>query len=182
MRRQVYLCIAFGVCLLVSASIYTLMVHSGLRFGDCYAILKMSQLKSRLGLIVYIVTMTPFALVTCCIAYCYLRLCHVIWKHGKALASSQSSSYQNNFQKEKKTTVTIAIILTVYFVGKGPAFFYQLLTMNDVVHWKIELFDFFCLLWYITALADSFIYAWKVPEFKEGYRRILCCLRRSRII
>ena len=67
-------------------------------------------------------------------------------------------------------------------MGKVPAFFYQLMTMNDVVHWKIELYDFFGLLWYITALADSFIYAWKVPEFKDGYRRILCCLRRSRIV
>ena len=181
-KRQVYLCIAFSVCLLISATIYTLMVDSGLRFGDCYAILKMSHLKSRLRLILYILIMTPFALVTCCIAYCYLRICHFIWKQRKALKSSQNSSCSNNFQKEKKTTITIAIILTVYFVGKGPAFFYQLMTMNDVVHWKIELYDFFGLLWYITALADSFIYAWKVPEFKDGYRRILCCLRRSRII
>ena len=73
-RRQVYLCIAISMCLLVLATIYMLKVDSGLRFGDCYVVLKISQLKSRLRLIVYVTIMTPFAVATCSIAYCYLRI------------------------------------------------------------------------------------------------------------
>ena len=55
---------------------------------------------------------------------------------------------QNNFQKEKRATVTIAVILIVYLVGKGPAFFYLLLMLNNAINWNIELFDLFCIALY----------------------------------
>ena len=43
---------------------------------------------------------------------------------------------------------------------------------------KFEIWDILRLIWYTTTLIDTFIYAWKVPEFQKGYRKILCCLRR----
>ena len=181
-KKQVYLCIAFSICILVFATIYILLVDSELRFGDCYPTLKISQLKASLRPILYITIMTPFSVATCSIAFCYLRICHFVWKHGRALASNQNSSIQNHFQKEKRTTVTIVIILTVYFLGKGSAFFYSLLTINNVINWNIELFEFLALLWHTAAVVDISIYAWKVPEFRQGYRKIVCCLGRSSII
>ena len=42
--RQVYLCVGFSACLLLSATIYTLLVESELRFGDC--LLSVSQFKT----------------------------------------------------------------------------------------------------------------------------------------
>ena len=181
-RRQVYMCIGSCASLVVSATIYTFNLDSVLRFGDCYVILKISQLNSTSRLIVYTTIMTPFAVLTFCLTYCYVRICHFVWKHGRALHSNQNSSNQNNFQKEKKTTFIIAIILTMFFVGKGPAFIYTLMTMNKIIAWKIESFESVCLLWYITALTDSFIYAFKIPEFQEGYRKILCCFQKTRKI
>ena len=174
-RRQVYLCVGISVCHLLSATIYTMMVESDLRYGDCCLLSVSPQTRG----VVYFVSMAPYVVVSCSIAYCYLRICRFVWKQGRALASNQNSSIQNSFQKEKRTTVTIVIILTVYVAGTAPAFIYSLLTLQYAKFWKTELYEFFQLLWNVAAITDSFIYARKIPEFKEGYRKILCCLRKS---
>ena len=54
--------------------------------------------------------------------------------------------------------------------------------LEDPNIFNANLFEFRQLIWCETALVDFFLYAWKVPEFQKGYRKILCCHRKSRII
>ena len=63
-----------------------------------------------------------------------------------------------------------------------PNLVYAMLAGNNPKILKPLLLPIFRLLWYVTTLTDTFIYAWMVPEFKKGYKKILCCyLRKSRI-
>ena len=174
-RRQVGLCVAFSVYFLGFATVLTLMADIESRYG--VLILKFKQKN-----IVYAIFIPTYALITCALAFCYLRICIFLWKHRKALVSSKSSSNQKNFQKEKKTTVIIAIILTVYLTGTLPNFLYFLMAGNNSKFPKLDLQEFFRFLWCATSLADIAVYAWKVPEFQEGYCKILCCLRKVRTI
>ena len=54
--------------------------------------------------------------------------------------------------------------------------------LEDPNIFNANLFGFPKLIWRVTALVDFFLYARKVPEFQKGYRKILCCHRKSRII
>ena len=140
------------------------------------------EIRSKWKTIVYVLVVPPYTLATCTIAYCYLKIYFFIWKQRKTLVSSQNNSNQQNFQKEKKTTVLIAIILTVYLAGTLPNLVYSMLAIKNPKIIKPVLLAIFRLLLYVTTLIDTIIYAWKVPEFQKGFHKILCCLRKSRII
>ena len=133
-------------------------------------------------IVVYALCISTYSLLTCALAFCYFRICVFLWKHRKALVSNQNSSSQKNFQKEKKTTVIIAIILTVYLTGTLPLFIYFLMAGNNPKLVSLEVYEFLRCLWCVTSLVHIPIYAWKVPEFQKGYRKILCCLRKVRTI
>ena len=139
-------------------------------------------LKFKEKTVVYALSISTYALITCALAFCYLRMCIFLYRHRRALVSNQNSSNQKNFQKEKKTTALIAIILTVYLTGTLPPFIYVLITGNNPKFLNLELWEFLRFLWYATSLVDVPIYVWKVPEFQEGYRKILCCPRKVRTI
>ena len=176
-RRQVGLCMAFSVYFFLSAGILTLLTDPEFKYG---AVVPRSKMKG----IISVLVIPTYTLATCTILYCYLKICLFIWKQRKTLISSQSNPNQQHFQKEKKTTVLIAIILTLYLSGTLPTFVYALLVGNNPKILKPILFVIFRLLWYVATLIDTFVYAWKVPDFQQGYRKILCCLCnvRSRTI
>ena len=174
-RRQVGLSIAFCVYFVLSATILTLVTDSEFKYG-------VMELRSKQKKIVYVLVIPPYTFATCTIAYCYLKICMFIWKQRKTLVSSQNNSNQQNFQKEKKTTVLIAIILTLYLAGTLPNLVYAMLAIKNPKIIKPVLLAIFGLLWYVATLIETIIYAWKVPEFQKGFHKILCCLRKSRII
>ena len=170
-KRQVGLCVGFSVYFLVSATILTLMLDYEFRYG--VLVPKFEQ-----KTVVYVINTTPYTLISCSIAYCSLKIDLFVWKHRKALIAGQNSSNGKNFQKEKETTRLIAIILTVYLFGTLPTSAYGLMTGNNPEFMKPELWALFRLLWCATSLADILIYVLKVPEFTEGYRKILRCFRK----
>ena len=179
-RRQVGLCIAFCVYSFLFATIFALMADSELEHQQ--------RISHHLILQRNVVFLTRFLLLpfysikTCILAFCYLTIFVFLWKHRKAVTSSQNSSSQQNFKKEKKTTVLMLIIITLYMIGTFLPLVHALIAQKYPKLWKIELFKSINLVWYAISLLDTFIYAWKVPEFNKEYRKILCCLRRSRII
>ena len=161
---------------LISTTVLTLVTDSEFKYG-------VMEIRSKRKTIVYVLVVPPYTLATCTIAYCYLKICFFIWKPRKSLVSSQNNSNQQNFQKEKKTTVLIAIILTVYLAGTLPNLVYSMLAINNPkIIIKPVLLAIFRLLLYVATLIDTIIYAWKVPEFQKGFHKILCCLLKSRII
>ena len=174
-RRQIGLCVAFSVYFLVWATAITLIADIESRQGGL--VLKFKDKR-----VLYALSIPTYALITCGPAFCYFRICIFLWKHRTALVSNQNSSSQKNFQKEKKTTALIAIILTVYLTGTLPSFVYTLILGNNPKFLKLELWQFLRFLWCATSLVDIAMYAWKVPEFQEGYRKILCFPRRVRTI
>ena len=168
-RRQVALCTSFCVLCLLLATIYTLQADYELGYGA----LKPQSEQS----IINIFFIPSYALITFGLAFCYLKIHLFLWKTRKRLASSQNSSNQQNFQKERKTTVLIAIILTVYLFGTLPTVTYTMIIQRYPKMWNFELWEFLRVVWCVTALVDTFIYAWKVPEFRNGYCKLLCCSR-----
>ena len=177
-NRQVGLCIAFCALSFLIATIFTLMTDPELKNGNSYQIL----LGKRTMFLIHILILPIYTLHTCILAFSYLKIYLFLWKHRKTVTSSQSSSNPQNFQKEKKTTVIISIILTVYLIGTLPNFTYTMIIQRNPKLLNVEMVESFRLVWCITTLIDTFIYAWKVPEFQDGYRKILCCLRQPRII
>ena len=174
--KQAFLSFAFGVSGLLLATLVSVLGDSDLRYGDCY-IMRMSE-KKRL---IFAVLLPSQAVIIFSLVYCYLRIYHVMRENRKNLVLNQNNSNQSNFKKEKNTTILIAIILISYLVGTMPGTIYGLMTLNNPTIWKIEWWEFCRVLWYIEAFLNNFIYAWKVPEFKEGYRKILCyCFRQCR--
>ena len=176
-RVQAYLCVALGICGLLLATLFSFWAKTEFSYGDCY-IVTMSENKFT----VYAIMIPSQVVITSSLVYCYLRICHFIRKNRKNLASSQNSSNESNFRKETKTTVLITIILMAYLVGTVPATIYGLMTSHNPAIWKAEVWEFFRLTWYIVALLNNFIYAWKVPEFQHGYRKMLCCFQKCRAI
>ena len=174
-RVQAYLCFALSVCGFLVATLLSFWTKTEFSHGDCY-IVKMSENK----LVVHIVLIPSHVVITCSVVYCYLRIHHFIKKNRKNLVSSQNSSSESKFKKETKTTVLIAIILIAYLVGTGPASIYGLMTVKNPAIWKVEVWESFRLLWYIVVLLNNCIYVWKVPQFLEGYRKILCCVQKCR--
>ena len=169
-RRQVGLCIAFCVLSLFLATMYALQTDYKLRYG---ALKPQSEHKS----IINILLIPSYALFTCILVCCYLKILLFLWKTRKTLASSQTSSNQQSFQKEKKTTSLIVIILTVYLIGTLPTVVYTVMIRRYPKIWNFELWEFLRVVWCVTALVDTYIYAWKVPEIRNGYCKLLCCLR-----
>ena len=172
-KRQVGLCMTFFVYFLLFATSLTLVTESKFRKGVLVTRSKHKAVAEALFIPTYI-------LITFALVYCYLKICLFMWKQRKMLISRQNSSKESNFKKEKKTTILIAIILTVYLAGTLPSFVYTMLTANNPKSLNIELSELFGLLWYATILFDIFICAWKVPQLQEGYRKILCSFRKSR--
>ena len=166
-RRHVGLSMAICVCFVLLATILTLLTDSEFKYG-------VIELKAKEKTIFSVVVVSTYTLLTCIIMYCYLKICLFIWKQRKTLVLNQNNSNQQNFQKEMKTTVLIAIILTLYLAGTLPTFVYAVLAGNNPKILKPALMLIFQLLWYVATLIDTFIYAWKVPEFQQGYRKILC--------
>ena len=176
LRRQVGLCMAFSVYFLLFATTQVmLLIDSEFKHGVLLIRSKHTAVSTALFVPTY--TLITFTLVCC-----YLQICFFIWKQRKTLVLRQNSSNQGDFQKEKKTTVLITIILTVYLAGTLPPFVYAMLTENNPKYLAIDLLELFRLLWCATTLVDIFICAWKVPQFQEGYCKILCGLLKSRSI
>ena len=130
-RVQAYLCFVVGICGLIVAILFSFLTKTKLSYGDCY-FLMVSENK----FIVYVAMVSSQAVITCSVVYCYLRICHFIRKNRKNLASSQNTSSESNFNKERKTTFLIAIILIAYLVGTVPATIYILMTSHNPAIWK----------------------------------------------
>ena len=177
-RREVGLCIALCLLSFLFGTIFTLMTDPELKNGNSYQIL----LGKRTMFLIYVLFLPIYTLYTCILGFCYLKIYLFLWKHRKTVTSSQSSSNPQNFQKEKKTTIIISIILTIYLIGTLPNFTYTMIIHKNPKLLNVEMVESFRLVWCITTLIDVFLYAWKVPEFQDGYRKILCCLRKPRII
>ena len=175
LRVQAYLCLGLGFCGLALATLFSFRAKTEFSYSDCY-IVKVSDNM----FLVYIFMIPSQIVITCSLVYCYLTIYHFIRKNKKNLVSSQNSSKDSNVKKETKTTVLIAIILIAYLFGTLPASIYRLMATRSPAIWKVEVWESFRLLWYIVTLLNNFIYVWKVPEFQEGYRKILCCLQRCR--
>ena len=175
--RQVGLCIAFCVLSLLIATFFIFVEDSEFKYGNSYQV----HLGKRVIILLY-VWLPIYAIKTCILGFCYLKIYLFLWKHRKIVTSSQSSSNQQNFQKEKKTTALIAIILKDYLFGTLPNFVYAMMIQRSPKLLNLKVWEILRVLWYFTTLIDTFVYAWKVPEFKVGYRKILCCLRKVRII
>ena len=173
LRRQVGLCVGFGVYSMLLAAIYTTLAQQKIK--QAYLV-PMSTQKTTIILSLFVAT---YVLITCVIVCCYLKLCLFVWKQRKTMALRQNSSNQQNFHKEKKTTILIVIILTIYLVWTLPTMVYGLMLRNEPENLSVELWEFIWLVLCATSLVDILIYTWKVPEFQEGYRKILCCLQKS---
>ena len=169
--RQVGLCITFCVLSFLLSTIFTFVADSEFKNGNSYQV----HLGERVIFLLY-VGLPIYAIKTCILSFWYLKIYLFLWKHRKTVTLSQNRSNQQNFQKEKKTTVLIAISLTVYFLGTLPNFVYAMMIQKNPKLLNLEMWEFLQLVWYFTTLTDTFVYAWKVPEFQVGYRKILCCL------
>ena len=174
-RRQVGLSMAFFVYFLLLVTITTLLSDSEVKNGVLVITFEHKAVLDALSILTYTV-------LTLTVVFCYIYILKFLWKKRRTLVSSQNSSNQQNSQKEKKTRVLIVKILTLYLVGTLPTFVYGVLVGNNPKYLNLELLEFSRLLWYATTLVDIFICAWKVPEFQEGYRKIVFCPRKPRII
>ena len=167
-KRQIGLCVVFGVYSPVITSIMDVELSHGVlvqRFEE--------------KTVVCVLIALPSALISCLIVYCYLKISLFLWKQRKTLISGQNSSNGKNYHKEKKTTRLIVIILTVYLFGTLPTVAFVSVIVKNPQLMKPELREFFLLILFATSLADIFIYVLKVPKFKEGYRKIICCCFRK---
>ena len=170
-RRQVGLCIAFCVFSFLLSTIFSLMADSEFKNGNSYQ----GHLGKRVIFVLY-VWLPIYAIKTCILGFCYLKIYLFLWKHRKTVTLSQNRSNQQNFPKEKKTTTLIAIILTVYLFGTLPNFVYAMMIQRRPKLLNLAMWEILRVVLYFTTLIDIFIYAWKVPEFQDGYRKILCCI------
>ena len=174
-RRQVGLSMGFFVYFLLLDTSITLLSDSEVKNGVLVITFEHKAVLDALSILTYTV-------ITLTVVFCYIYILKFLWKERRTLVSGQNSSNQQISQKEKKTRVLIVKILTLYLVGTSPTFVYGVLVGNNPKYLNLELLEFSRLLWCATTLVDIFICVWKVPEFQEGYRKILFCPRKPRII
>ena len=173
-KRQVVLCAVFGIYCFLLGTIFNLLVDFELKNGTFVPVYEEKAA-------VWALLVPSSVIPSCILMYCYLKIVVFLWKQRKTLAITQNCLNQSNFQKEKKTTVLIAIVVTVYLVGTLPVFLYVMIITENPKTMNAELLEFMRLIWCVTALVDFFLYAWKVPSFQKGYWKILC-LGKSRVI
>ena len=152
-RRQFGLCIVFCILSFLFATIFTLMTDSELKLGNSYQVL----LGKRAMFLAYVLILPIYTLCTCILGFCYLKIHLFLWKHRKTVASSQISSNPQNFQKEKKTTFLIAIILTIYLFGTLPNLAYAMMIQRNLKLLNLKVWEFLRLVWYFTTLIDTFM-------------------------
>ena len=106
---------------------------------------------------------------------------YLVWKQKRKLVSHRSTMNQIDFRREKKTTALQAFIVIYCIIFSLPVFIYSNLIPSDLAEWQVELLNILCFMWYITMVINPFIYAERVPDIQEGYRKIyyrLICTKR----
>ena len=82
--------------------------------------------------------------------------------------------YVNNNQstREKKTSILIALIVSIYVSTIVPLWVYGLTLPDEVTRSQIEILDAFILIFYCNAMVNPIRYASRIPVFKEAYGKI----------
>ena len=138
-RRQIGLCIVFGVYSFIFATVFASIAEPKYDHRISEQVLSQKKVVFQTRFIF----LPFFTLKTCVIAICYLTIMVFLWQHRKTVTSSQNSSSQQNFKKEKKTTVLIVVILTLYITGTFVPFVYHLMAQKYTKIWSLELFRLF---------------------------------------
>ena len=86
------------------------------------------------------------------------------------MVSIQTS--KNQYNKEKKTTILITLIVSIYISTTVPGWMYSQTLQDDVTENQTEILDFFILIFYCNAIVNPILYASRIPVFKEVYGKI----------
>ena len=165
-RRQIYVSLfgAFGSLIIPTASSFAGDVPP--RYGSCYWALISDKL------VPYILLIPTYTIFLTALICCNLRIVHFVWKHKLRLVANQNSVSGKDFGKEKKTTAIQAFIVSYYIFSTLPLMIHSCVIPDDPSRSQVALLDTWLFIWYLTALVNPLIYASRVPEFREEFRKI----------
>ena len=173
-RRQISVSILGVIFASIIPTVSVLAGDVQPRYGNCYWALNTEKTIPNFILIpMYLVLLSILII-------CNSRVVYFVWKQKIKLISHQSAMNQKDFGQEKKTTALQAFIVTYCIIFTLPLLIYSSVIPDDPEIWRVELLNVLLFIWYLTALINPFIYAWRVPAIQEGYHKICCRLMRNR--
>ena len=88
---------------------------------------------------------------------------------------------QDRFKKEKRTTIIMIAIITVYIVVTPPNLARGVILTDDHTHMADSIKKSVGFLLYFQAIVNPLIYTIKIPAFKEAYGKMFgrICKRTS---
>ena len=178
-RKQIYVSLfgIFGASVIPTAS--SLAGDVLPMYENCYWALISEKL------VPYILLIPTYTIFSTALICCNLRIVHFVWKHKLMLVPNQNSANKKDFGKEKKTTTIQAFIVSYYILSTLPLMVHSCVVPSDPSRWQVALLDTWLFIWYLTALVNPLIYAYRVPEFQAEYRKICCgliCKRRKKFV
>ena len=178
-RKQIYISLlgTFGALICPTAS--SLAGDVLPMYGNCYWALISEKL------VPYILLIPTYTIFSTALICCNLRIVHFVWKHKLRLVANQNSVNKKDFGKEKKTTTIQAFIVSYYILSTLPLMVQSCVIPDFPSRWQVALFDTWLFIWYLTALVNPLIYACRVPELQEEFRKIcahVTCKRRRNLV
>ena len=109
----------------------------------------------------------------------YVRIMIFIWK--KKMGMTAGPLGQDRFKKEKRTTIEMIAIVTVYIVVTIPNLTKGVILLDDHTDMVDYIKRSLGFLWYLQAIVNPLIYTLKIPAFKEAYGKMFgrICKRRK---
>ena len=119
-----------------------------------------------------------FVIISFILVLSYVRIIYFLWKQRKSVEGMSISQSTRG----KKTTILMALIVSIYLSTTVPLMVYSQTLPDVVMQHQIETLDIFICIFYCNAIVNTILYAARIPMFKEAYGKIFgqtCKLGRS---
>ena len=132
--------------------------------GKCY--FDLITTRNVFGFILELIfSIIPFILILS-----YVRIIYFLWKQRRLVAARQQ--IQNQPTRERKTTILMALIVSIYLSTTVPAWIYPITLSEYVTIHQVGTLDIFICIFYCNTLVNPTLYASRIPVFKETYGKI----------
>ena len=162
---------------LLTSTIYIILGGVDPKYGNCYFKFINNWQISYMYTLIFVVLFSVFIL-------CYKRIIHFLWKGRKSVAEVGIQTISSHHSRMTRTTSLMALIVTIYTLTTVPISIYFVTLSENVTKKQVEILNIFIFVYYCNGIVNPIIYAFRIPEFKRAYRKILdriCKTKKNRV-
>ena len=132
----------------------------------------------------YIIVFLIYGTILLVLTFSYVKIIYFLWRKRSAVRGAISGS-QNMSDKEKKTTVLVALIVNFYIFTSVSMWIHVQTKPNEVTMHSVHVYDIILFIYYWNAIGNPTLYTARIRVSKEAYNKIfsrICKLGRSQLL